>query len=118
MRVDRKEREAAMRFDAEQTGSEPRSPDTFTGWPAELPPYTGFRTYPIVPTPEGHIAIKRTPSARAPEARYDIVNREGRLVSRIVLEPGHAIVGFGRQSVYVVRTDQDGLQWLQRHPWP
>ena len=118
VRIDQKEREAAMRFSAEQSGSEPRSPDSFAGWPSELPPYTEYRTYPIVPAPQGHIAIRRTRSARAPEPRYDIVNREGRLVSRIVLEPGEAIVGFGRQSVYVVRIDDDGLLWLTRHPWP
>lgn len=118
VRVDRREREAAMRFAAEQSGSKPYDPDTFDRWPEELPPFSEFRTYPVVPTPEGHIAIRRTRSARAPEPRYDVVDRRGRVVTRLVLDRGEAIVGFGVGAVYVVRTDEDGLNFLARHPWP
>ncbi len=117
VKVDRREREATVRFFAEQSGTTASNPDSFDRWPAELPPFTGFRTYPVVPTPEGHIAIRRTRSARAPEPRYDVVDRQGHVLARLVLERGEAIVGFGAGTVYVVRTDEDGLNFLSRHPW-
>ncbi len=117
IRVDRREREAAMIFWAEQFGSNPRSPDEFEGWPELLPAIAPYRTYPVVPTFDGMIAIRRTRSARAPEPRYDIVDRTGRVVQRLVLSPGEAIVAFGRGTVYIVRTGEDGVQFLERRPW-
>lgn len=117
IRVDRREREAAVRFFAEQGGTPPPSPDTFDRWPEFLPAVAPFRSYPVVPTTEGMIAIRRTRSARAPDPRYDIVDRTGRVVQRLVLDPGEAIVAFGRGMVYLVRTDAEGAQYLIRKVW-
>ena len=39
-------------------------------------------------------------------------------MARLQLPPDHQIVGFGARSVYVVVTDEDDLQRIQRHPWP
>lgn len=117
IRVDRREREAAVRFFAEQGGATPPSPDAFDRCPEFLPAVAPYRSYPVVSTTDGMIAIRRARSARAPEPRYDIVDRRGRVVQRLVLDPGEAIVAFGRGTVYLVRTDEDGAQYLVRRAW-
>jgi hypothetical protein len=49
---------------------------------------------------------------------YDIINGQGKLVERVQLPPRTKLVGFGVSTVYVVRLDQDDLQYLQRYPLP
>jgi hypothetical protein len=39
-------------------------------------------------------------------------------VASLELPADQHIVGFGARSIYVIVTDDDGLQHLQRHPWP
>jgi hypothetical protein len=39
-------------------------------------------------------------------------------MEHVQLPARHKLVGFGRQSVYLVRLDDDDLQYLQRHPLP
>lgn len=117
VRIDATERRATMRFSAEQYGSKVGDPAMYERWPEYLPAIAPYRTYPVVPTSDGLIAIRRTRSARAPEPRYDIVDRTGRVVQRLVLSPGEAIVAFGRGTVYVVRTDEDGVLYLERRAW-
>ena len=46
------------------------------------------------------------------------MDRRGVLVRQVVLPPNQKILGFGRVSVYVVVSDADDLQTLERHPWP
>jgi hypothetical protein len=59
-----------------------------------------------------------TRTAGHEDTRYDLVDRRGALVGQIQLPGSETIVGFGLQSVFVVLTDNDGIQRLQRHPWP
>ena len=49
---------------------------------------------------------------------YDIVNASGRLVERVELPARTKLVGFGKGTIYLVRLDQDDLQYLQRHVIP
>lgn len=46
-----------------------------------------------------------------------VVNRHGRVVVRVALNRDEAIVGFGFGvgTVYVVRTEEEGLNYLSRH---
>ena len=39
-------------------------------------------------------------------------------VKKVSLNPGSRVVGFGNGTVYVVRTDDDDLQWLQHTASP
>jgi hypothetical protein len=39
---------------------------------------------------------------------YDIIDKEGKLVDRVVLPPGSAIAGFGPGVVYLATRDADG----------
>jgi hypothetical protein len=49
---------------------------------------------------------------------YDIVDGQGKVFERVELPRRTKLVGFGAKSLYVVRLDEDDLQYLQRHPLP
>jgi hypothetical protein len=82
-------------------------------WPQFLPPYSGSAVF----APDGLLWIPRLTAAGRPPL-YDIVNANGRLVERVQLPARTKLVGFGAKSVYVVRMDDDDLQYLQRYPIP
>lgn len=85
-------------------------------WPDRVPPLrlgTGQ-----VHTRDSLLVLLRQPHSRAPEVRYDVIDRQGELVGRIVLDDGQRLLGFGPGTVYLVTTDSDGLKWLSRHRWP
>lgn len=83
-------------------------------WMEVLPP---FQPTPLLPLPDGRVLVLRTPTARNPGNRYDIVNRRGRLEDRVELPEAQRLVGVGARGAYVVVTDEDGIQRLRRHPW-
>ena len=87
----------------------------FTEYPESVPPIQGMSS---LPAPNGTIVIPRTPTADSRTARYDVVDRRGRLVGKLVLERGERIVGFGKSVVYIAAEDGDGLDHLRKHPWP
>lgn len=84
-----------------------------TEWPEFLPPYNGSARF----GPDGLLWIPRlTPAGRPP--LYDIIDGRGVLVERIELPARTKLIGFGANSVYLVRLDNDDLQYLQRHALP
>lgn len=84
-----------------------------TEWPEYLPPYNGSAVF----APDGLLWIPRLTAAGRPPL-YDIISGSGVLVERVELPPRTKLIGFGANSVYVVRFDTDDLQYLQRHPLP
>jgi len=89
-----------------------------TDWPEVLPPFDTSPTSPLLTAPDGVLLVRRLPTAEQPETRYDIVDRRGALLGQLVLASNQHILGFGAQTVYVITTDDDGIQRLTRHPWP
>jgi hypothetical protein len=59
------------------------------------------------------IWVRRAVAAGAPP-EYDIVDGQGLLVQKVRLSRRSHVVGFGNDVVYVVRMDEDDLQYLQR----
>jgi hypothetical protein len=53
------------------------------------------------------------PARVAPQ--YDIVDERLGLIARAQLRAKSRVVGFGRQSVFVVRTDDDDLEYLEKY---
>jgi hypothetical protein len=51
-------------------------------------------------------------------ARYDLFGPDGKLLDRVVFPEAHRVVGFGRDVMYVVRRNEDDLEFLQRRPLP
>jgi hypothetical protein len=88
-----------------------REPST---WPRHLPP---FLEDAVIASPDGHVWIRRALRSEDPPT-YDVVDRFGRVVQQVVLRPRSRIVGFGPSSVYVVRRDQDDLEYLERYVFP
>lgn len=91
-----------------------RAPD----WPEVLPPFDTTPYGTFLASPDGSLVVRRLPSANQPENRYDVIDRRGALQAQRVLPTNQHILGFGRQSVYVITTDDDGIQRLSRHSWP
>ncbi|HZI26851.1 MAG TPA: hypothetical protein VFD64_01775 [Gemmatimonadaceae bacterium] len=82
-------------------------------WPEFLPPYNGTSVF----APDGLLWIPRLTAAGRPPL-YDIVNGKGVLVERVELPPRTKLIGFGANTLYLVRFDADDLQYLQRHALP
>ena len=103
--------------DAEQDAYIERHPGfrRATSWPEVLPPVDAPTV--LLATSDGLLLIRRLASASQPETRYDVVDRTGVRRAQLVLRPNEHILGFGATSVYVVETDDDGIQHLRRHPY-
>jgi hypothetical protein len=79
----------------------------------EFPEYKGpFRT--VLAAPDGRLWVERYMPAGTPPT-YDIIDKSGKVVSRAILPSGTRLIGFGKRSAYLVRTDEDDLQHLQRY---
>lgn len=77
-----------------------------------------FGTSSVFASPEGEVWVLRTRPANDHTPVYDVFDASGRLARKVSLAPGSRVVGFGGQSVYVVRTDEDDLEYLQKFARP
>lgn len=96
---------------AERSGAPVRDPASMPDWPESMPP---FLTGALLPAPDGRLWIRRTATAANASPPYDIVDRAGRLVGRASVDANVHLVGFGRNAVYTVVTDDNGIQRIQR----
>lgn len=81
-------------------------------WPETLPAFSGRDA--VLLTPEGEVWVERLHRANDPTPRYEVFDAAGRLIGQVTLRPGSRVVGFGKGTVYVVRMDEDDLQYLER----
>lgn len=81
-------------------------------WPTHKPP---FLEQSVLGGPDQQLWILRTQPAGQALASYDVIDSTGSVRERVTVPAGSRVVGFGASSVYVVRTDEDGLQWLERY---
>jgi len=112
LRMDSRERQAYL--DRRSDAAKARGP--VTAWPEAVPPVSVG--WPPMPTMDGQVLIRRTPTAQFPGPRYDVVDHRGSLTHRISVPSDSRILGFGPHSVYLVTADADGIETLTRHPWP
>ena len=100
----------------DRAGPPPRMPQQAASeieWPETLPPFTGNDAVQM--TPEGQVWVQRVKSAGDKTPSYDVFDATGRLVGSVALRPRSRVAGFGKGTVYVVRTDEDDLQYLERY---
>jgi hypothetical protein len=45
----------------------------------------------------------------------DVFGASARHARQVVLPAHRTLLGIGRSAVYLLRTDDDGLQWLERY---
>ncbi|HXI21587.1 MAG TPA: hypothetical protein VNH46_10900 [Gemmatimonadales bacterium] len=81
-------------------------------WPHDKPPFPG-RTARI--SPDGRFWIEQSTRSGDSTEVYDTFDAAGGLMGRVILPRGRRLVGVGRGTVYAIRTDDDGLQWLERY---
>ena len=83
-----------------------------SNWGAEyMPP---FLERALMFSTDGFLWIRRTGPAGQPPT-YDVIDRAGNLVEKVVLQNRSRLVGFGKGVVYVARHDDDDLQYLQKY---
>ncbi len=80
-------------------------------WPETKPP---FAAGGVAVTPEGELWLLRSRPASDPVPSYDVFDAQGRVVKRVLLPKGTRLVGFGKGTAYLVRADDDGLEYLMR----
>jgi hypothetical protein len=81
-------------------------------WPEYKPP---FRARSALMTSDGQLWLQRYTEARDSVPVFDVFDASGTLTNRVYLPRGRQVVGLGEGTVYAVRTDSDGLQWLERY---
>jgi hypothetical protein len=81
-------------------------------WPDYKPP---FRGRSALMTSDGQLWLQRYTPARDSIPVFDVFDASGNLATRVYLPKGRQVVGIGQGTVYAVRTDADGLQWLERY---
>ena len=78
-------------------------------WPKHLPP---FLRSAVSFSPDGMLWVLRTGEvAEAPI--YDLIDPAGRVVRRVLLQPGSKLLGFGKSKIFIARVDRDDLQYVQ-----
>lgn len=80
-----------------------------------MPP---FGNTGVLGSPDGEVWVLRNRPASEKNPTYDVFDRTGALVKKVTLEPNSRVVGFGKGTVYVAKSDEDDLQYLQRYKKP
>ena len=94
-------------------GSDDDNLDQFQ-WPDDKPPFYQGR---IPVDAQGRAWVRRHVEA-GDAPLYDVFGGDGVRVGQVQLGVGRRVVGFGSGSVYVVHTDDFGLQYLERYGAP
>ena len=84
-------------------------------FPAVYPP---FVINGVIAASDGRAIIRRPETADKPNARYDVVDRAGRLVGTIEMAKGERLAAVTKAYAYVVWKDDDDIERLRRHPVP
>ena len=66
---------------------------------------------------DGRLWIQRT-SPHGAATSFDLVDDSGSVAERVVLPQRARLIGFGENVAYLVRLDQDDLQYLQKYRLP
>ena len=137
VRVTKDDRDAWYRARASQSGGSAQMtgpPPTPGSEPKEQPkvaPPPGFTDadFPDVKPPfvedyvgrsmlvsyDGQVWVMRTSAFHAKTREVDVFDGAGKLVRRLSIPATNRVAGVGKSSIYVIRTDDDGLQWLERY---
>jgi hypothetical protein len=86
-----------------------------TDWPDVKPPFVGNAA---MGAPNGQVWVLRTRAAKDKIPTYDVFDASGKIVSRVALPANTRLIGFGNGTVYLARSDEDDLQYLQRYRLP
>jgi hypothetical protein len=77
-----------------------------------MPP---FLAQAAVARPNGQVWVLRTQKPGNDAPLYDVFDDNGRVIGHVTLPHKMRLVGFGLGTVYLVRIDDDDLEYLQRY---
>ena len=80
-------------------------------WPEVKP---AFQRGGVRATADGELWVRRYVAHGEPEL-HDVFDSSGNRVRQVELPAGRRLLGFGNGVVYLVRTDEDDLQWIERY---
>ncbi len=83
-------------------------------WPDVLPAFLGDA---VSFAPDGNLWVHRATHPDSPPT-FDVIDRAGRVTARVELPEGRRLIGFGDGTVYLVRTDDVGLENVERYALP
>lgn len=86
-----------------------------TDWPEVKPPFVGPAAFAA---PNGQLWVLRTRPAKDKIPTFDVFDASGRVAGRVAIPAQTRLVGFGNGTVYLARSDEDDLQYLQRYRMP
>ena len=80
-------------------------------WPDVKP---AFQPSGISVAPDGTAWVRRYVAYGAPEL-YDVFDGSGNRIRQVELPAGRRLEGFGDGCIYLVRVDEDDLQWIEKY---
>lgn len=83
-------------------------------WPATMPPFVAGS---VMVSPDGQVWVRRSGAPSDATVSVDVFGARGALKRTVLLPAGCVIAGFGPQVVFVVRTDEVGLQYLRKYAY-
>ena len=86
-----------------------------TDWPELKPPFVANAAFAA---PNGTVWVLRTRAAKDKIPTFDVFDATGKVVNRVAIPADTRLVGFGNGTVYLARSDEDDLQYLQRYKMP
>lgn len=84
-------------------------------WPEFLPALSA-RLAMAAPNGTLWLVAKPVKGQSSPPYAYDVIDRRGVVVEHVALPPKRIVVGFGRNSVYLMVQDADDIMHLERAP--
>lgn len=87
----------------------------FDDWPEVLP---AFRPRSPVVSPDGRLWVERFRAAGDSVPVFDVFDATGNAVARLTLPRRTRLIGFGAETLYLVRIDDDDLQHVERFRMP
>jgi hypothetical protein len=81
-------------------------------YPEFKPPFPGRNAWIA---PDGNMWLLRSRLGGDPIPTFDVFNGSGVLIGKVSIPGDRRVVGFGKNSVYLSKTDGDDMQWLERY---
>jgi hypothetical protein len=78
------------------------------------PPFTDR---PPLLAPDGTLWVERS-TALGAVGSWDLIDRSGRVVRHLLLPPARQLLFLGRSGIYLTATDADGVERVERYPYP
>jgi hypothetical protein len=86
--------------------------------PSDLPDYRPpFELNAVRPDADGNLWIKTTHREPSAGSVYDVVNRQGKVIDRVQLQPGRGILGFGKGGIVYIAARDESVSWLEKAKW-